>query len=535
MALRFLVAVPLTLGIFSDAIAAETTARCGDQGDTAIVGGLLVALYSYSRFNTPPTCRSSTTAARYYLGVVFYVAMILLVYALCLNASTARDVALESVRHIASIPDGAVPLLLAVLMMSTVEIVSPLTRVDELLRGRCHRLASIPHRLHRLSDLLRTGAYSPPELLRRRVVDALQAADFEERDAVFGGGSSSHQLWTRLTLLIERLRMWKDFEHFSDFYTRHSNQIEALQQRYNILAHQARLSFQTMQRDAVDVPADWSALVEGHRTVFRWQLEALLDVVCALMSRGVLKCGRTEQARDRELGEMGFTVSREGLTMDQRIGILLLISTMLTMFIVVWGNPNMTVSQRIWIAVGASLSNWFAILWAIEPREKGWAIAQPDRPGEPPIKYYVTVALGAGAFGLAIRALARMPVAGSLEQSLRHASEWAGWALVDVATALMIALNTDANRRRWPEWLQGACQAAVSMAVAGFLYWKGLAITGTPASHLIARIGVLGFLIGWLVPSWYKSAPREARVAAANPALRARRDEREREITMVAG
>src|SRR5436189_2303831 len=46
----------------------------------ATIGGLFIALYTYGRFNTPPTSRSSTTALRYYIGVTMYVLSALAVY-----------------------------------------------------------------------------------------------------------------------------------------------------------------------------------------------------------------------------------------------------------------------------------------------------------------------------------------------------------------------------------------------------------------------------------------------------------------------
>src|SRR5438552_15934028 len=51
-----------------------------------IVGAAFVLIYASQRFNTPSTNRSSTTAGRYYLGVLLYCLVGLIFYGIMVHA-----------------------------------------------------------------------------------------------------------------------------------------------------------------------------------------------------------------------------------------------------------------------------------------------------------------------------------------------------------------------------------------------------------------------------------------------------------------
>jgi len=246
--------------------------------------------------------------------------------------------------------------------------------------------------------------------------------------------------------------------------------------------------------------------------------------VCDVLSRGVLGCGRTERARDRELGAIGLQVSHEGLTTDERLAVVLVIVGMLSVFMIVFSNGDMKLPQRIVLASGAALGNWFAVLWATEPRERRWAIVRAERPGFRPIRYYVVAGLGAAATGFVVRAFSRVLIYGTLTSSVLTAQQWAAWVLVDVATAVMIAVNIDNRPRPGLRWIEAASQGLVSTGVAWVIARSGAAAVTTSPGQIMFRVGLFGFVLGLCVPSWYRDAPRTrgaAEAAEQPPAARA--------------
>jgi hypothetical protein len=475
------------------------------------IGAVLMALYTYGRFNNPPACRSSTTALRYYIGVSIYILVVLCVYFIVVSNQQFASWVLHHA-GLGETGESSFPLLVALIMTSSVEAISPLAHIDEFLRQRFHRLASIPYRARHLSDELRTAPMIPPDGLRARVAEALFEVGLVPDEVAFGSHPSPIRVWTRLVTLMCRLREWRTSDVFDEFHKTRSGEILDLEHRYKELIPQAQVLFAALRRDQATLTSDWSPLVEAHRSAFQWQVEVLLQAVGDLVSCGILECGRTERSRDRELLAMGFEVSHTGLTTDQQLAILLMITFMLTLFMVVMGS-NLAISARVANAIGASISMWLAVMWAIEPREKRWAIVQPDRPDFRPIKYYAVVALGAAASGLFVRAFSRMLQYQSFAGSLGNANQWAGWVLIDVATGIMIAVNIDNAPRRYLQWIEAAAQGIVSMGVVWLLSSTGTVVTTTPPWQLALRVGLLGALLGYFVPSWYRNVPGRDRTS----------------------
>lgn len=124
--------------------------------DNYLISGGLVAIFGWSRFNTPKTNRASTTLAQFYLTGFAYVASCLVLYLLVSrliaeNPSTLSFLGFEAggSSEVASL---SAPLLSALLMTTLLPSVPILQRIDRWLLEFFQRLGSIPQEVKRLSN-----------------------------------------------------------------------------------------------------------------------------------------------------------------------------------------------------------------------------------------------------------------------------------------------------------------------------------------------------------------------------------------------
>src|SRR4051812_28140750 len=124
--------------------------------DNYLISGGLVAIFGWSRFNTPKTNRASTTLAQFYLTGFAYVASCLVLYLLVSrliaeNPSTLSFLGFEAggSSEVASL---SAPLLAALLMTTLLPSVPILQRIDRWLLEFFQRLGSIPQEVKRLSN-----------------------------------------------------------------------------------------------------------------------------------------------------------------------------------------------------------------------------------------------------------------------------------------------------------------------------------------------------------------------------------------------
>jgi hypothetical protein len=484
----------------------------------SVFGGLVVFLYARTRFNMPPTSRSSTTPLQYWIGATLYVGGAIVLYAVLASIPHA-------VLHlpvIPGIPDAAkssIPLIVALVLTNALEIFSPLTIVDERTRELCHRIAAIPDRARTLRAHLQADSYSPPESRRAKTTTFLLDAGFEKQDVVFDDSGSPQEQWTRLTFLVQRLATFHATRAFSAFYDAHKHEIQLLEHRYREMLQPILASFATKRRIEGAPLCEAGQLLEAFRPTLHAEIEKLLQEVCDLVARGILQCSLTMRGRDREIEGLGFAVSQGEFTMDQQLAILMLISALLLSFMVLLNPALPTLSSRLTLGIAVSLSNWIAVMIAIVPKKAGWRITEPDREDFRAVKYYAAVLVASGVSASLIRVVFRLINHGSPAAVIASFSSWGPWILIDVATATMIAVSLDNKPRPGLRWLEAGTQSAGTVVVA-LLVDRLLVASGSPVPPLgllLIEMSIFGFALGYCVPSWYRGAAKRSSVERLPP------------------
>jgi hypothetical protein len=515
---------------------------------------VVVVVFAVDRFQTPPSdprtalvtyriSRSTTTAASYYTAVSLYGAIALGVFAFLLFSPRALD------RLLASAPAGMPvsipawaresPSLVVVLILTVLLPKIPvLSGMDEWIRRRLQRMAAIPHEVRRLSAQLRRAPFRADGARRDEVRRALEAKDFDPTDVRFEEGSAPHYLWAKLSLLMRELDGWDADPKLIGYVLTYPNEFNSLRQRYERLLLRARRCFGLLRDLATDPEhARKGGAVYAYRDDFTQEVEVLLRDVYEAISNAVLLCELTHGARVRQLIRLGFDLDPgppRRLTLNELLGLFTGVTVVCAFGFVVsrrLGEPGLRLDPSLFVLALVIAAVYCIAVWcAIYPKTR-WVVARRRPEHGRPWGWYLLSGLMATAAGALVGYAAQLIWHGG-----RIADSWVAyrevgpWGLMTFTTAYVLALLADdepgdgwlglrtADRLRWVEGVAlTVAMAATAWLVDGWLQSQRDESRAVDAGVQAVRpfleaeilTVVIGFAIGSLVPSWYRTAPFE--------------------------
>jgi hypothetical protein len=494
------------------------------------VGALFILFHTGSRFNTPPTNRSSTTAVRYHVALTAYSGFALAIYLVLayfpniINylTTTAKD---------AAVPDWAKgfspPLVSALVMTLLLPKIPILSAVDNWICKNAQNMAAIPFEVRRLIAELRKASYhlrpEDEETLRQR----LQEEGFDPSDILLGSKGCPQHLWTQVAALVWRIEDWESDRKTAGYVAAAAGEFQRLRRTRQQLAPKAKTCFRLIKESG-----GGHASEKAHEAVLRFkedfvdQLSVLLNETLEFVARGVLQCELTDAARNNRLHDLGYDVhwTHEPLTLNQLMSLFsLLVVLLLFVFIVSSGGKGKPILMLLLRAATISVSYVVGVACVVFPKEK-WAIARYRAGDAPPITFYVLAGIMAvfisQAFMILINGLAFMDMHKALERFLYLYP----WSTMTFFTSIITGLLTDnifklhtSNLRR--RLLEGLIQAGTMVLVAAFVWhWltdttscapQGLDCRAPDLFPLMAVTSLIGFAIGATVPTWHRHAPRQ--------------------------
>ncbi|HZR82994.1 MAG TPA: hypothetical protein VFD92_18000 [Candidatus Binatia bacterium] len=465
-----------------------------------VLGGLVIAVTSYTRFNTPPTSRSSTTWARYHCVAALYTVALLFTWLLF----STPDVIAALAQH-ASVKDLErldLPIYAAVVMTVVVGL-PPFAAIDARVRARLQELARIPWEAQRLSAALRARTWLPDDRSQEDIRLALKEAGVDEADVSFSSERTPQALWTRITALQRYIGTWQTRRGlFSGFYFANAAEIADLRAEYERLEERTRSVFpiaRAARRNATAVgPGNLEyevvAGLLGH-------LERLQKGLCDLVSRGILSCGRTSRSRRDEFEAIGFMVNvTPSRLFDNLVGLYLVLIAIYVVVLKMAGRPSPG-------PTGISIATTYAvaIVIALLMKRTTWATALP-------VTNYAVAALAAFAFGclssFALNVLTTLDVPQAW-QAL-NSRLWP-WGIMSAGIATVVGWTSErddrVSLRRWEALEAAAACAVLAVPVVWLLHdaCRGAACIPPPYWRVVTTAAVTGGLIGYFVPTWYRS------------------------------
>src|SRR6266545_4936324 len=483
------------------------------------LSAIVILVFAVDRFSIPPSdpkagvaphriSRSTTTAASYYTAVSLYGAIALGLFAFLLLSPPALNRLVSTAPAIGDIPLWArqsPPLLVALILTVLLPKIPILSGMDEWFRTRLQRMAAIPHEVRRLSAELRRAPFRADAQHHKDFVEAMVDKGFEAADIRFEEGSPAYYLWTKLSLLMRELDGWEADERFTSYVLTYPNEFNALKLRYEALSPRARRCFGLL-RELATTPesSNKGGAVYAYRDDFVQEVEGLLNDVYEAISNAVLLCEFTQRARVSQLIKLGFGMEPSPprrLTLNELLG----------------------------------LFTGLTVLCAIYPKSR-WSFARRHSENGRPWGWYLLSGLAAAASGSLV-SFANQTVTNGLDFVKAWEAYWqlSPWAIMTFATAYGLAFLADdeprdglmglltAGRLRWVEGLgMMAVLAVTAWLVHNFLvsmHEAALMLKASDPSVQVLPVRslrdielltiIIGFAIGNLVPSWYRSATPE--------------------------
>ncbi len=495
-----------------------------------IVGGLLVLVYARGRFRTPKTNVGTTTYYRFTLAAWSYYATAFLLFFFLSNVlreapdfarafGLSAEVAGEGFESLSS------PLLAALLMTVMLPNIAVLSRVDEWLLRRFRDIGNIPWEIRKWRDQL---VANEPEIPPQARQDMLKALGHDPRFLPFTpdnlnfipGDTPSYHL-TKVMYLMGVLDELRDRDHgeyarvleeFSEDYVAIKAQFErALVAGARCLEVTAKAEEGARAEEREGASSQAVAECKLH---FRERCDELYREMCLLLARAVLYKERTQRGRVATLERYGFSVSEDGgapspLDANQILGISSIVFLILglgAIAIGMRGTPQEVMFRSIMISAifGA------AVVCALWP--KSWAIATHTGGRSRPMVSYLLSGILAAACAAGISVLFKSIAMNSTLEAVRNLAISYPWFLMSFATAFGLAGLADnwgGKSEREPIWGRYAEGVALAAGLTlTFLLVRAM-LMAIPSPHVpslqVASVAAaIGFVLGVLVPHWYR-------------------------------
>jgi len=511
---------------------------------------VVIAVYAYDRFNSPPTNRACTTAARYHVAAFVYFLLYVLSFNVLLYYPQLLDLFGYDVQ--AAFPEGDMSGAIGVALLLTVLLprAPVLSQVDSRLRRFLQRRAAIPSEAARLSKVLSQSEFEVPQDSRAGLEKALTGAGFDARHVAFNGAESVASLWTRMEFLFAKLQDLECEPKFAAFSHLRATEYARLKERHTNLRAKAKTAFELLDRlEEAGGDENFVQVVHAYEQGFREDLDEMLKAMCDFISQAVLSCKLTRSGRWHQLSELGFKYDEKhdtsGLSVNHVMALAMVLVPVFLANFIFFTPQQEGVSRGLLMAVMIVTVYCVAVTCAIVPKDR-WRFSRRRDDGFRPWAFYVCAGLAAVALGIPVSIVFKtliglaQSVAPSLGSAL--AGAWGDLAykwpyfFLSFMTAAVTAFHLDnrqTGRLAGPALraLEGVSLAAI-LAVTAYVVFEmltrlaanaeGTTVSVPPADRLMGVSAIVGAAIGLLIPAWYRrtSAVETAQEGAADAARR---------------
>ncbi|MBV8935655.1 MAG: hypothetical protein JO095_07615 [Alphaproteobacteria bacterium] len=494
--------------------------------------GLLIVIYAWGRFNTPPSNRSSTRQALYWWSGLGYVLSALMLFAgLCflLQAGEWRTLIFGPADN----PALSASLMATLAMTTLLPSIPVLKRADEWLLAVFLDWAEIPAEVKRRAALMTPRSFEVTETdvaeLRETYGDegSGHASARHLRGRRGEGLELSQYRFTRVVKLYDRIGKLAGEPRYSHFFAETQDEFGELEKRVGEFLRRAGASLTLAERqDGLDEGEAFEELIAERRAEFAQQCSEIFVALARFLARAVLRSERSERDIVRRLREIGFSAAEPMNLPNFPIDSLAVLALTLFLYLIFasWmfaqaagatGKPvnGLAMAGKITLVrlVTIGVTVWLMQRYAFFHR----------MPGEPPHYFaYLVNGLIAAAVAFAV----------CLPFDFANAGNMLPPALLSFAVCTAVALCCDdwIEDRPAPFWLRFAEAAGCGavMAVSVILLYFGDMMTFRAGSLppeafalLIILPSGLACVIGGYVPHIYRTA---------HHAALARRDEAKR-------
>jgi hypothetical protein len=528
-----------------------------------LIGGCVVMLVAYQRFNVPPPGRrpareglpqalkrvhtwfefgpdpaatlfppprANTTVFKFWLYSTLYATTGIAVYAALLRVPGLAG----QVQQIIDMAGGgkkivledAGPVVLAFLVSVLFPVIPPLRNAERSIRRTMYERACIPAQQLRERNRLREARYEVRPDVLETVRARLGDEGFCEADIVYESTPTVRSMWTKAALLIAHVETWQGKDRYKTAFALLRERdgatlsVDRVLGAFEALKADARVCFAAL-RERPGAPE-----TEARKAEFRRNCGELLVHVYDLLSRVSLKSHFTERERIACMGEIGFRLTPpEGGPIPD-------VNDLVWLAIVLAGVLLLPLSVRLGVNRGLMIVTmmYAAVLVPIliAHRYPGFA-AQPER-NTPAVAFPVVSGLAAavlaGVIAVAWQSI-DLGQAGSRPEIdvavgwARYVTRGYAWTPLYALLAALIAWRTHTGAYPDVRELRGvACYREWGSLRDGLLFVAGAVglmlgfVQRQPAAPKdvlsVLIVAGLALAIGFFVPTWYRAHRRRA-------------------------
>jgi hypothetical protein len=488
-----------------------------------LVGGLVVVVYAFSRFDSPTPARATTTFARYWVAKFCYIFAMLLLFTFLGGGltDTPKFLALiaPDVSNSEKLPG---PLFSALLLTTLLPHVPILAKIDDLVREQFRRLGNIPFEVVQLSARLQQMAYRAPAPFKQAIIDEL-----DEISQIAREDTPAWKCWTQITRAYVMLLKLPVEARYASYLLQKKAWFDQLAAQYQELKT-SLLDDPDLLKDKEDGAP---RAVQQMRTHFREQLNALRSGFYDLLAGGILQCELGRSARNTRLKELGFEQAdevRNPLSFHEIVAVAGIVFVAMNAFVLL--SPTFaalgTLSSSVMIAAMVSIIYAVALVVAIYPKGL-WRFFDIGALGRRPIGAYLVSAILAAVLALFISLTFKFVFTypGDFVGALKDTRYRWPWLVMTAGITFAIAWAADDYYRKGkdaPRWLRFAEAIGMAFVFLALQWWtqqllvevaqdaKREAEAGRALWRLISS-GTVGFCIGFLVPHMYRNARLQTR------------------------
>jgi hypothetical protein len=509
------------------------------QSGEWIISAPMLMVVAWARFNSPPTNRSGTTFALFSFGLVFYYALIVVLWLLVIIAVRQGSIGFDKVtiRLGGANPNAAgefgphAPVVAALMVVVATQF-PWVWRIDSAARAFCVKLAAIPREADRLTlELAQTADFQPKSERLRSQITKIITENIGPHALSFGGDGTLAARFTRAVGLY-----WL-------FVGPNSNGMRVEFANTTTRSAYARI-MQLGEATAARVDARYEELMQASAAYFSTpnptnELRAALNrninevsqLTCSLIARYVLYCNATKSKRRQRLSRMGFDASH---TMMLRFGLDQWVTTILTVIVLsasimafMPGTLPLAAGKILTISITFGLSIGFAVMGAVVVAQRFMERHEGEKSPHPPTAELMLAALIVAGLSVALRiAIPLVPPlilgGGSAlpEVVFEFRQRLPGVIVPFICTISLGLLCTYLGSRPWSQFYvatMGALGNGLAFVIAGLLVGWLLSddvlaqFYADPARArplVVATTGLIGLAIGAMVLAAFKRSER---------------------------
>jgi hypothetical protein len=498
-----------------------------------LLGAIFVLFYAGTRFNTPASNRSSTTAGRYFVGLVLYCLVGIASYLTLVSFPNLLDFTLYGHQMGGDAPTNKIslPLFVALLLTVLLPKIPLLSSADKWVCTQLQNMAAIPWEVLRLSNELQKFKLQFSAEEQAAVQEMLEADGFDRKDIIFELTDTVSSDWTRVTALLQKVEDWRSDRRMAGYLVASSSDLEKLHHRHQALSAKAKTCFYLRSEDGRG-----GTTRKTHQAMLRYEedfmehIKQLRKDILDFIARGVLRSELTNRALESRLNSMGFRIDwpESPFSLNQLLLIFAVVCSVMLPGFIFFGNNSLSF-EALLIRLGLiGFTYVLAVACAILPKSS-LSFAQAKAGEMRPIAFYLVAGLMSAAISFLITLMVQAIWMHSVQWALQRSRFTYPWLLVSFATAFITAMMADNPRFprvscRVQRCLEGLAQAALMLGVTYLTclwldqrveVYKNVDLSylkyRAPQPVITVVMGaVVGFVIGFLIPTWYRRYQEQA-------------------------